>query len=292
MAIKLGGGGGGSASQINEVVLLNDTADLVTLSDGRKYLKGGVFETTLSTYPDATTSFVYAGNNFSFASQTTYNPLAMTSDSTHYYLLDFNDRVYKYTKAGVYVTSYAFTGAGVGIALLNVDGIEWDGTHFWAVDYGNDRVYKFNSSWVYQNVSYDISAQSTTPQGITWDGTNWWLLDNNRTVYKYNSSWVYQNVSFSIGGQQNYVPDITTDGSYLYVLKGASSKGLSKFTFAGVEQEEINIDSIMGNEGGVTWDGTYFQIASQQNDLVYQIQRANGIPSVTDLGAQNYVRVL
>ncbi len=295
MAIKLGGGGG-SASQIDEVVILNNSADTVTLDDGRVYLKGGVFETNLSTYPDATTSFRYAGNSFSHASQTTGNPASMTSDSTHYYLLNMSDYVYKYTKAGVYVTSYQFRTTPMNINLYDVDGIEWDGTHFWAVDYGEDRVYKFNSSWVYQNVSYDISAQSTAPQGIAWDGTNWWLLDNNRIVYKYNSSWVYQNFSFSVGGQTNYVPDITTDGSYLYVLKGANQAGLSKFTFAGVEQEELYVDDIMQNQGGVTWDGTNFQIASTTNDSVYQLQHANGVRSVSGtteggLGGQNYVRV-
>ena len=50
MAIKLGGS---STSQINEVVSLSNTADTVTLADGRVYLKGGLLETNLSTYPNA-----------------------------------------------------------------------------------------------------------------------------------------------------------------------------------------------------------------------------------------------
>ena len=50
MPITLGGGGG-SASQINEVVTLNNSADTVTLAMGECTLKGGVVETTLSTYP-------------------------------------------------------------------------------------------------------------------------------------------------------------------------------------------------------------------------------------------------
>ena len=49
MAITLGGGGG-SASQIDEVVTLSSTADTVTLADGRVYLKGGTYETTLPTH--------------------------------------------------------------------------------------------------------------------------------------------------------------------------------------------------------------------------------------------------
>ena len=46
MAIKLGGGGG-SASFINEIVTMNKSDSVVTLGDGRVYLKGGVFETLL-----------------------------------------------------------------------------------------------------------------------------------------------------------------------------------------------------------------------------------------------------
>ena len=61
MAIKLGGGGG-SASQINEVVTLNNTADTVTLSDDRVYLKGGVFQTDLTVYPNAYSDFKAVGS--------------------------------------------------------------------------------------------------------------------------------------------------------------------------------------------------------------------------------------
>ena len=63
MAIKLGGGGG-SASQINEVIALNSLANTVTLADGRVYLKGGVFETNTSAYPNAATGQGYSGTSF------------------------------------------------------------------------------------------------------------------------------------------------------------------------------------------------------------------------------------
>jgi hypothetical protein len=157
MAIKLGGGGGGSASQINEVVLLNDTADLVTLSDGRKYLKGGVFETTLSTYPDASISFQYLGTSFSVGSQDTAP-----------------------------------------------QGITWDGTHFWVIGYGTDAVYKYTSAGVYTGTSFSVASQETFPSGITWDGTHFWVVgDATDKVYKYGDVIGIPSVS-DLGGQ-NYV---------------------------------------------------------------------------------------
>ena len=66
MAIKLGGG---STSQINEVVSLSNTADTVTLADGRVYLRGGVLETDPSVYPSAATITGYTGTSFSTLSQ-------------------------------------------------------------------------------------------------------------------------------------------------------------------------------------------------------------------------------
>ena len=100
MAIKLGGGG--SASQINEIVTLNNTADTVTLSDGRVYLKGGVYETNPSTYPLATTGYQYTGFNFSVGTQAT-TPTGVTWDGTYYWVVgDDTNTAYKYTAAGVY----------------------------------------------------------------------------------------------------------------------------------------------------------------------------------------------
>ena len=202
MAIKLGGGGG-SASQINEVVLLNDTADLVTLSDGRKYLKGGVFETTLTTYPDASVFFQHLGTRFSVGSQETIP-----------------------------------------------QGITWDGTHFWVVGSYTDAVYKYTSAGVYTGTSFSVGSQEGNPLDITWDGTHFWVVGNSTdTVYKYTSAGFYTGTSFSVASQEN-------------------------------------------NPQGITWDGTHFWVVGYTTDTVYKYGDVIGIPSVTDLSGQNYVRVL
>jgi hypothetical protein len=180
MAIKLGGGGG-SASQINEVVLLNNTADLVTLSDGRKYLKGGTYETNLATYPDASTSLGYLGTSFYVGSQDTA-PQGITWDGTHFWVIGYGtDAVYKYTSAGVY------TGTSFSVASQETTptGITWDGTHFWVVGVTTAVVYKYTSAGVYTGTSFSVLSQNANPYDITWDGTHFWVIGlTGDIVYK------------------------------------------------------------------------------------------------------------
>ena len=83
MAISLGGGG--SASQVNEIITLNNTASTVTLADGRVYLKGGVVETNVSAYPLAPSSVQAAGLSFSVAAQAT-TPSGITWDGTYFWV--------------------------------------------------------------------------------------------------------------------------------------------------------------------------------------------------------------
>ncbi len=257
MAIKLGGGGG-SASQINEVVFLKDTANVITLDDGRVYLKGGVYETDLTLYPDATTQMVNAGNNFSFGTNmTNVTADAMCSDGTHLYLLNQHDnKVYKYTKAGAYVAQYSISAGNNTLLAL-----EWDGTDFWIASSGT-YIYKFDSSFNADasNPLYNLTAQvgSQAIRGIAWDGTHFYVLDYNRRVFKYNSSWVYQNVVWGVAGNNNYVDGITSDGTHIYIYSGYGYNRVKKFSNTGADLG-TEFTAKFGNSGVLAWDGTHFR---------------------------------
>tara|TARA_R110001606_G_C15284935_1_gene640948 strand:- start:240 stop:1103 length:864 start_codon:yes stop_codon:yes gene_type:complete len=286
MAIKLGGGGG-SASQINEVVTLNSNADTVTLSDGRVYLKGGIVESNPATYPLASTSILQSGISFSVGAQEN-QPNSVTWDGTHYWVIGTSaDTAFKYTAAGVY-TGTSFSVAG---QMTVPRGITWDGTFFWVISNNNATAYKYNSAGTYQNVSwnatgttgcmdiesdgthfyitdaaqkkvykydsagasvanYDVTAQASSPYGIVWDGTNFWTSNaaSPFLVYKYNSSFVYQNASFSVDSTGTYAPGLAYDGTNIVMVGGS--------------------------------------VAS-----VWQFAPAVGITSVSNLGGTNYMRV-
>jgi hypothetical protein len=300
MAIKLGGGGG-SASQVNEVVFLKNTANVITTDDDRVYLKGGVYETDLTLYPDATNELVDAGNNFNFAANMT-SPAsdAMCSDGTHLYLLNSTDnKVYKYTKAGVYVAQYSIS-AGNNTLL----GIEWDGTNFWIASSGT-YIYKYNTSFVQDSsATINVTAQvgSNAVHGIAWDGTHFYVLDYNRRVFKYNSSWVYQNVMWGVSGSTNYVDGITSDGTYIYVYRGYLYYNVNKYSNSGADLG-VAFSADWGIDGVVAWDGTHFRGANTHLSTVYKMEYANGIQSIALNSAsaqgnysqygegQNYLRV-
>ena len=299
MAIKLGGGGG-SASQVNEVVFLKDTANVITLDDGRVYLKGGVYETDLTLYPDATSELVNAEKFNYAANMSSAHADAMCSDGTHLYLLNqYDNKVYKYTKAGAYVAQYSISAGN-----NTLQAIEWDGTNFWISSSGT-YVYKHNASFSRDaNATYNLTAQvgSQTIKGIAWDGTHFYVLDYNRRVFKYNSSWVYQNVVWGVAGNANYVDGITSDGTHIYIYSGYGYNWVKKFSNTGADLG-TEFTANFGNNGFLAWDGTHFRGASASPTEVYKMANANGIDSIVVNGAnaqgnysqvgegQNYVRV-
>ena len=199
MAITLGGGGG-SASQINEVVSLRNDATTVTLADARVYLKGGIFETDLTVYPNASNSFQYTGTNFSVASQDT-SPSGITWDGTYLWVVGYgSDSAYKYNTSGTY-QSVSFSIASQD---SSPEDIAWDGTSFWVLGGNTDTVYKYNASGVYQNVSFSVASEESSPEGIAWDGTSLWVVGTViRNASKYEPvNGVASDASF---GGQNYV---------------------------------------------------------------------------------------
>ena len=212
MAITLGGGGG-SASQINEVVSLQDTADIVTLADGRVYLKGGIYETDLTVYPNADSTFYYASESFSVSSQDTA-PYDITWDGTYFWVLGgTNKTVYKYNASGTY-QNVSFSVASQD---ASPQGITWDGSHLWVTGDNSDTVYKYNTSGTYQNVSF--SSQSNYAQGIVWNGSHFWTVDRiSDAAFKYTAAGVYTGTSFALNGQEVNSMGITWDGSHLWVV--------------------------------------------------------------------------
>ena len=290
MAITLGGGG--SASQINEVILLNNDANTVTLADGRVYLKGGVYETNPSTYPLASLSFQQAGINFSVAAQDNV-PLGIAWDGTHYWVGgNQTARVYKYTSAGVYTG----TNFSIGNEMSTPYNIVWDGSYLWVFGgggLGGNTVFKYNSAGVYQNVSWSSVAQTGTySYGMTWDGTHFWITHPTTFLaYKYNSSGVYQNASIDFSGQITSGASLTWDGTYFWVADQSGGK-VFKYSSSGVYQGySFSLGSSVSNIYAMAWDGTGLSVVDAINDKVWQSIEAIGVTSDTSLGGQNYVRV-
>ena len=283
-------GGGGSASQINEVVTLNNSDDIVTLADGRVYLKGGVFETTLSTYPNAYINKAPVGINFSTASQGA-NPNGIAWDGNFFWVLfrQSGNNLFKYNSSGVYQnTSINMSNWGT-----DVKGVVWDGTNFTYI--GGTTMSKYTSAGSYTGLYSNIASQTTSARGMAWDGTYYYVIENggSRNVFKYNSSMVYQSVAFSVNSETTDPRAITWDGTYFWVTSSTSNNKAFKYNSSGVYQNEsLSLldtypEGIVSKGGG---DSSLF-VSGPTLDKVVEYKPANGVASVSNLGGQNYVRV-
>ena len=295
MAISLGGGG--SASQVNETIDINSAENLITLEDGRVYLKGGVSETDLTTYPDATEGFAYTGTSFSVAGQRTA-PTGITWDGTHFWVIGPTSpqRVYKYNAAGVY-QNVLFDVTAQGTDPMD---IVWDGTHFWVLNNGVSpykRVSKYNATGVYQNVYWEFNAVTTMEgEGLAWDGTYFWVVGNvTDTIRKFNAAGVDQGVSYSVAAQETNPKGITFDGTYLWVVGTASGKA-HKYNTSGVYQNEsFAVNSQDTSTQGIVSIGTAMWTIGKTTDAAYKYEKQIGVDSVSSgyglLGQQNYIRI-
>ena len=293
MAIKLGGGGG-SASQINEVVALNNTDNVVTLDDGRVYLKGGVFETTTSTYPLAHSATTYTGTSYYVGSQD-IQPRDVTWDGTYFYVLGRqHDSVKKYNASGVYQNVSFSVASQEG----QPNGITYDGSHLWVIGNATNKAFKYTTSGTYTGVFFSTSSETTSSgaSSIAWDGTHFWVADwDTEEVYKYNSAGTYQNVSFSTSNEMGTNATITSlafDGTYLWV----NSSNLSKFfayNLSGVYQNKY-VDTSSLNENypyGLGAAGSDLYFCGYGQDRLFKFEEAIGVQSDTSFNGQNYMRV-
>jgi len=280
-------------SEVNETININSTANLITLADGRVYLKGGVTETDVATYPDATSALAYTGTTFSTAGQVT-NEADIAYDGTHLWVLDStSNSIFKYSTSGVY-QNVTFSVASQD---TNMFGVVIVGTDFYMVGTQNDKVYKFNSAGVFQS-DFSIASQTTTAKGIGFDGTYLYVLSGNgsaSTIHKYDISGTYQNVVYTITAQDNNAQGITWDGSFFWVC-GRQNNSLYKFSAAGVYAGVTLSVAAQGTRptGVVFADSAYWVVDDTANG-VYKYISQIGVVSETGTplteGKQNYVRI-
>ena len=293
MAISLGGGG--SASQVNETIEINSAENLITLDDGRVYLKGGVSSTDLSTYPDATAALAYTGTSFSDSAQVN-QPAGITWDGSFFWVVDrgSTNSVFKYNALGVY-QNVSFS---VGNQGTDPTGIVWDGSFFWVINNAASpykRVSKYNASGVYQNVFWEYNAVTTMDgEDLAWDGTFFYVVGNaTDTIRKFNAAGVDQGVSYSVAAQETNPKGITFDGTYLWVVGTASDKA-HKYSTSGVYQNEsFSVASQDSSAEGIVWVSPAFYVAGNSTQKVYKYQNQIGISSQggTEYGNQNYMRI-
>ena len=165
------------------------------------------------------------GEDFDFASGL-FGARGITWDGTYYRIMGSDDKVYAHNSAGTHVPSKDFT---VGTFTVRgrgsrPTGITWDGTYYRILDQNLRRVYAYDADGRY--VSRFSLPSSGNYQGLTWDGTYLRIIDANRVVVDYHVLVHPMVVAYELDGTHESDEDFTV-GQY---------------------------------GGGITWDGTYYQI--------------------------------
>jgi hypothetical protein len=292
MAIKLGGGG--SASQINEIVYLNDSANTVTLDDGRVYLKGSVFETDPTEYPDAVFEWKALGPKIFYNGQGSQGRGMEYDGAWLWQVNNASNYLFKYNLSTL---SYASFGFSLNNQCSDAGGVAWDGNYFWVVCTNQNHAFKYNASGTYQNTNFSTYSQDADPHDIVWDGTHFWVLGNaTKKVYKYNASGSYQNVNFSVGSEISDPRGLAWDGTYFYVTGYVDPTAkMYKYNSSGVFQSAIALPN------PTSYATTYEGLVSIGSDIwagpggdpysIFKLTEASGVTADSQFGGNNYLRV-
>lgn len=163
-------------------------------------------------------------------------------------------RVYIYSASDLsYVNDYNITDNPA--SGTEISGIGCDGSYFWLCTWYGQKIYKYNSTFVYQNEYHQLSYVESQ-QGITFENDKLYVVTNDNAISEYSTSdWSL------IGTQQNTVAKegLDIEGNYLY-SGGAHTAGddaLKKFDYH--QLGAVHYDSpIDMNDVADTWTWSNF----------------------------------
>lgn len=162
---------------------------------------GKVFEYAISTAWDISTASY--SDNFSFLTQEgSPQGVYFKTDGTKLYMVGNSDSVYEYNlstswdvSSSSYVQSFSVSSQETGPTGIFINP---DGQKLFVVGFANDSVYQYSlstawdiSSASYDNVSFDVSAQLSTPQDFFFkdDGSKMYVVGtSNDTIYQYSTA--------------------------------------------------------------------------------------------------------
>jgi len=192
-----------------------------------------------------------------------------------------NDLGISYVKTGNY--SYD----GWNFSLIGVDGeitgIFTNGTYFWSVGKGTDRVYRYVYNTTYENYSYDgwnfsVGAQDTLPEDLFFNGTYFWILGGNTNrVYRYSFNATYGNYSYDGWNFSVTRPGFPTgfffNGTYFWIVRGSALPielmAVHRYSFNATygnysyDGWNFSIGAHNLNPQGLTYNGIYFWILDE-----------------------------
>lgn len=283
---------GGGGSEVNDQKFINSATNLITTESGEKWLKSGVTETSVASYPDASTVISSIANG-SFNFTVTSAPKGIVAIGSDIWIL-YASSMQKFANTG---GSALITISSLGGSENDARALGYDGTHLYVVGDQSNWVAKYTTAGVYTNTSFQVNGQTTSPRSVAWDGQYLHVSNYaNATVYKYTQAGVYSGQSY---GVQTSGCFLTVADGYIYALRPDST--IDKFRtgggFISVLSPSSFVSGELGNASntGITYDGSNFWITNTPNQRAYKFTTTKVVgltSSVSEAGSPLYSRIL
>jgi hypothetical protein len=284
-------GGAGGGSEVNDQKFINSTANLITTESGEKWLKSGVTETSLSSYPDASTVISSIANG-SFNFTVTSAPKGIVAIGSDIWIL-YASSMQKFANTG---GSALITISSLGGSETDARALGYDGTHLYVVGGQYNWVAKYTTAGVYTNLSFGTNPASA-PRSAAWDGTYFHISNYaNSTVYKFTQAGAYSGQSY---GVQTSGCFLTVADGDIYALRPDST--IDKYSTGGSFKGSLStasfVSGILGNASntGIAYDGSNFWITNTPNQRAYKFTTTKVVgltSSLAEAGSPLYARIL
>lgn len=149
-----------------------------------------------------------------------------------------------------------------------VNGMCWDGTHFWAITDGSSSInyiYQYTSEFVY--TGYSILVNSLDVEGICWNGSHLCVIssDNDEILEIDRTTGSVFRITEIVTNLVSSLTDICWDGTSFYITDTRYDR-VYKFSTSGVQEAAFTGD--FGNPGGICYNDGYLYIVASTG--VYQ----------------------
>lgn len=216
-----------------------------------------IYQYSLST-PYILSTASYDNVSFTVAQDGSPTSFNFNSDGTKLYVLgDANNFIYQYTLSTAFdLNNVVYDNVNLSVTLQegSPQGMEFneDGTKLYVIGFGSNDIHQYTLSTAfvintasYDNVSFDVSSQDTSPRDILFnsDGTKLLLTGTTDFIYQYSlstpydiSTMSYDDIKFNVGSQQTNTLALASNNGFskLYVT-GTSPANIFQYTNIGSE---------------------------------------------------------
>lgn len=285
---------------VGTVLPINTRENLYVGADKSEWLRSGVVETDIASYPHAFVSYEGGGNPTSEASRFTLSILtagqlgysisgitgevdmAWDYDRNFWYILEKNtDIVFQFTEHGISTgVSFNLTTDPL-VTESTFTGIAYYSGRLYVVGNSTDTGYRFRPDGTYDGLQFPTNVgggSQSNPSGIAVQSTGIFIVDKTADkISKYGLDGVYSGAGndIDISGQALNVDGlaVSADGLKYFVVDSTLGK-VFRYTSAGYDNFNFTPLTQDNNVAGIEIKGTDIHVHGQQYNFVYKYDSA------------------